>query len=63
MARPRPSPQPGDRLFVQCKGGPSTSLLVDFPLPLEIEQRTGVYILNDDGGQDDWAYFFVPNEI
>ena len=56
----RPTPKPGDRVFVRCEGGPCTSRLVSVPLPLEIGDRGGIYVLNDDGGQDDWVYLWVP---
>jgi len=51
----------GDRIFVRCDGGPCTSRLVTFPPPLEIDERGGTYVLDDDGAQHDWVYLFVPN--
>jgi hypothetical protein len=52
--------QPGDRMFVQCEGGPCTSRLERFPPPLEIEEGEGIYILEDDGPIEEWRYLFVP---
>lgn len=66
MSRPRVHtvishhhPEPGDRVFVRCEGGPCTSRLVDWPVPLEIEDRGGLYVLDDHGGLDEWAYLWV----
>ena len=53
----------GDRLFVACRGGPSTSRLERFPPRLEIEERDGRYVLDDDGPRDGWCYVFVPREL
>jgi hypothetical protein len=53
---------PGDRLFVACEGGPSTSRLERFPPRLEIEEHDGTYVLLDDGPRQDWRYLFVPRE-
>lgn len=59
-ASDRPSPRPGDRLFVPGHGGgPCTSRLVTYPPPIEILDGGGIYVLNDDGTQDDW-HFWVP---
>lgn len=58
-----PLPQPGDRLFVRCEGGPSSSRLVVHPVPLEIEERGGIYVLDDDGTQGEWVYLWVPSEL
>gem|GEM_PF-6011313 len=56
-----PPPQLGDRLFVQCVGGgPCTSRLVYYPVPLEIQERGGVYVLNDDGEPHEWSYIWAP---
>lgn len=52
--------RPGDRFFVPCEGGPSTSRLETFPPRLEIEEYNGVYVLIDDGRRDDWRYVFAP---
>ncbi|GJM37730.1 MAG: hypothetical protein DHS20C19_10970 [Acidimicrobiales bacterium] len=69
MARRRWEPQPrppfveGERLFIPCTGGgPSASRLVTYPPPLEIEERTGLYVLNDDGEEGEWVYEFVPRQ-
>ena len=53
--------QPGDRFFVPCDGGPSTSRLEIYPPRLEIEEREGVYVLVDDGAREQWRYLFVPH--
>ena len=53
--------RPGDRFFVPCEGGPSTSRLEVYPPRLEVEERDGVYVLVDDGPRDEWRYHFVPN--
>jgi len=52
--------QPGDRMLVRCDGGPSASRLVKFPPPLEIPEKSGLYVLVDDGPVEDWFYVFVP---
>ncbi|HTU37880.1 MAG TPA: hypothetical protein VMF35_07675 [Acidimicrobiales bacterium] len=52
--------RPGDRLFVQCEGGPCRSRLERFPPQLEIEERGGMYVLVDEGDPADWRYLFVP---
>jgi hypothetical protein len=52
----------GDRLFIPCEGGPSTSRLERFPPRLEIEEREGSYVLMDEGPRQDWRYIFVPRE-
>jgi len=54
--------RPGDRLFVQCQGGPSQSRLETYPPRLEIEERGGTYVLADDGPRHEWLYVFVPDE-
>jgi hypothetical protein len=54
--------EPGDRLFIACEGGPSTSRLERFPPRLEIPERDGLYVLDDDGSRDGWRYVFVPRE-
>lgn len=59
----RPPLQAGDRLFIRCDGGPCISRLVRYPPPLEIEDTGGLYVLNDDGPQDDWVYFWLPAEM
>jgi hypothetical protein len=53
--------QPGDRMLLRCDGGPSSSRLVTFPPPLEIQERSGLYVLQDDGPVEDWSYMFVPH--
>lgn len=54
--------RPGDRMFVQCDGGPCTSRLEVFPPSIEIEEVGGLYVLLDDGPIDEWKYLFVPND-
>jgi hypothetical protein len=54
--------QPGDRLFIACDGGPCTSRLERFPPRLEIAEKDGLYVLDDDGRRDRWRYVFVPHE-
>ena len=50
-------------MLIPCDGdGPSQSRLVRFPPPLEIEERTGTYVLVDDGEPAAWRYLFVPRE-
>jgi hypothetical protein len=58
-----PPPEPGDRMLIGCDGGPSRSRLVHFPPPLEIIERSGIYVLVDDGPPHEWRYLFVPNEL
>jgi hypothetical protein len=50
---------PGDRLLVPCEGGPSTSRLETYPPRLEIAERGGTYVLDDDGPREPWRYRFV----
>ena len=52
--------EPGERMFIPCEGGPSTSRLVRFPPPVEVEEHDGVYVLIDDGPPEQWKYLFVP---
>jgi hypothetical protein len=54
--------QEGERLFIPCEGGPSTSRRERFPPPLEVEEKDGVYVLVDEGALEDWRYVFVPRE-
>jgi hypothetical protein len=51
----------GERMLIRCEGGPSSSRLVRFPPPLEIEERGGYYVLVDDGHPMTWWYEFVPH--
>jgi hypothetical protein len=50
----------GERMLVHCRGGPSQSRLVCYPPPLEIEERTGLYVLVDEGPPEEWWYDFIP---
>lgn len=54
--------EPGDRIFIACVGGPSASRLERFPPRLEVTERDGTYVLDDDGPRDTWRYVFVPRE-
>jgi len=54
-------PAEGERIFVPCKGGPSTSRLVEHPPPVEIEERSGLYVLDDTGPREEWHYVYLPN--
>jgi len=54
-------PEPGERMLLGCEGGPSQSRLVHWPPPLEIVERGGMYVLEDDGPPDSWRYVFVPD--
>jgi hypothetical protein len=54
------APQAGDRLLLPCAGGPSTSRLVTFPPPLELEDDGGTYVLVDDGARPSWHYVWLP---
>jgi hypothetical protein len=54
--------EPGERMFIPCDGGPSRSRLERFPPPLEVEEKTGLYVLVDDGEPSAWRYLFVPRE-
>jgi hypothetical protein len=55
------SVEPGERMLIRCEGGPSTSRLERYPPPVEIVERTGVYVLVDDGPPTQWWYEFVPS--
>ena len=55
--------QPGDRMFIPCRGGPCVSRVERFPPPLEIEELGGLYVLEDDGPAEEWRYLFVPREF
>jgi hypothetical protein len=46
-------------MLLGCDGGPSQSRLVTFPPPLEIPERGGVYVLQDDGPPHEWRYLWV----
>ena len=50
----------GDRLFIPCEGGPAATRLELFPPRLELDERDGTYVLDDDGPRDRWRYVFVP---
>ena len=52
----------GDRMFVPCEGGPSSSRLEVFPPRLEIDEPDGVYVLVDVGPRSEWRYVFVARD-
>lgn len=53
--------KPGERMLIPCSGGGlCISRLVDYPPPLQAEQRSDMYILVDDGPPDQWRYDWVP---
>ena len=49
----------GDRMLIGCEGGPCQSRLEAFPPRLEIQEKTGIYVLVDDGPCETWTYLFV----
>ena len=55
--------QTGERMLIRCEGGPSTSRLERYPPPLEVDERGGMYVLDDSGPPEQWRYVFVPNEL
>lgn len=51
----------GTRLLVPCvDGGPCTSRLVIYPPPLEVGDRGGLYVLDDQGAIHEWRYVWIP---
>lgn len=52
----------GDRVVIECEGGPSSTRLELFPPRLELAEHGGVYVLFDDGPRESWRYVFVPAE-
>jgi hypothetical protein len=53
--------RPGDRLLVPREGGPSVSRLETYPPRLEVGERGGTYVLDDDGPRERWRYRFVSD--
>lgn len=51
--------QRGDRMFIRCEGGPCVSRLEVFPPRIEIREKSGIYVLVDDGPPEAWLYQFV----
>lgn len=49
----------GDRMFIPCEGGPCISRLEAFPPRIEIQEKSGLYVLVDDGPLEAWTYQFV----
>jgi len=54
---------PGERMLIPCEGGPSTSRLEHFPPALEVAERDGVYVLEDDGPIAQWRYVFLAHTL
>lgn len=54
-------PYEGERFLIACEGGPSQSRLVHWPVPLEIVERGGLYVLRDTGSIHDWSYVWIAN--
>lgn len=54
-------PEAGDRMLIGCDGGPSNSRLVHYPPPLEIQERGGLYVLQDDGPPESWRYLWITD--
>ncbi len=52
----------GDRMLIECEGGPSATRLESFPPRLELEEHDGLYVLIDQGLRHEWRYLFVPRE-
>ena len=52
----------GDRMLIPCVGGPSTSRLVRYPPPHEIDEHGGIYVLVDEGLPSMWHFEFVPSD-
>jgi hypothetical protein len=46
-------------MFIGCKVGPSISRLEAFPRRIEIPEKSGIYVLVDDGPLEAWRYQFV----
>jgi hypothetical protein len=56
--------EPGERMLIPCHGGgPCISRLTDYPPPLELAERGGVYVLVDDGPPEAWSYEWVPESL
>jgi hypothetical protein len=53
----------GERMLIRCEGGPSRSRLERYPPSLEVRERDGMYVLQDEGDVENWWYLFVPNEL
>ena len=49
-------------MLIPCVGGEDYSRLVQYPPPLEIEEREGIYVLVDDGLPETWRYKFVARD-
>ncbi len=54
--------RPGERLLIRCEGGPSVSRLVHYPPPLEIEEGTGIYVLDEGYDNEDWVYVWITDD-
>ncbi|HUF32812.1 MAG TPA: hypothetical protein VMN58_06345 [Acidimicrobiales bacterium] len=55
-------PEPGDRMLLRLEGGPVGWRAVTFPPPLELHERSGRYVLVDDGPPEGWWYELVAGE-
>ena len=51
----------GDRMLIWCNGVPSVGRAV-YPPPLEVEVAGGIYVLVDDGSEEQWHYEFVTED-
>lgn len=59
-------PESGDRVLVQCEGGPYISRLVEYPPPLEIEVVSNeMYVLDERkySWGFEYVYVFVPHRL
>ena len=53
--------EPGERMLLPCRGGPSIGRAERFPPSPEIAVDGGIYVLVDDGPPEAWSYEFVPD--
>ena len=58
--REKPGFWPGQKMLIPCDGGPSISRLDVYPPLLEVPERDGTYVLEDEGPVQQWHYRFVP---
>jgi hypothetical protein len=50
----------GERILIQCDGGPAIARAVRYPPPLELIVDGGVYVLVDLGPPEQWSYECIP---
>jgi hypothetical protein len=50
---------PGSHVMIRCTDGPARIHFEVFPPRLEIEGRSGTYVLDDDGPVYAWTYHYV----